>query len=224
MKRSISVLLFLSFIFSLLPGCAVQDTPAPTVPESAEQQLTKYDERDTISYKDETYTYIEFPHDVFCYDLAKSVECEEDEICPISSDKWSIVFCNGDLFALNSQLDDITAYFSNDDNYRWHATVEDVVEVEPEYSLELTLTEDEIRHLYTLEDQPKEEAILFEDIEKFAVFSKTSNDGLITAWIDLALYEGIWYWRSSTIDENTEGWPEYVIPLPCSVSDKLFQN
>ena len=176
---------------------------------------------DLLTYKGQSYALIEFPSDIFYYDLTECVDCEEDTVCPIPNDKWSIVYYNGDLFALETDIEAATAYYCDDKNYRWHASIEDI-EKGPEYELDLTLTEEEIQYIYTMEDLPRDETIFFEDIEKFAVFAKTSDDGLITARIELSLRNGQWYWRSEIIDESTEGWPEFIFPLPKSLNDQLF--
>lgn len=178
---------------------------------------------DTLTYKGEEYTLIEFPLGIFYYNLTEGVDCEEDEVCEIPGKNWSIVYCNGDLFAPDDNIDEITAYYSDDKNYYWHASVEDIEEG-PEYTLDLALTEEEIQYLYTMEDLPRENTIFFEDIEKYTILSKTSEDGLITARIELTLYEGNWYWRSEIIDEQTEGWPEYIFPIPKSLNDKLLSE
>ena len=72
-----------------------------------------------------------------------------------------------------------------------------------------------------MEDMKKETTLFFEDIELFGTLVKTHKDGLIAARTSLAFHDGSWYWRSETIDDSVEGWPEYVVKLPDSLAEQI---
>lgn len=83
---------------------------------------------------------------------------------------------------------------------------------------------EELICLYEIEEQDKDPAIFFEEIEDFAKLTKTSKDGIVSGVTELAYYDGSWYWRSEIIDESREKdgtWPEYVQKLPDSLSTKI---
>jgi hypothetical protein len=85
----------------------------------------------------------------------------------------------------------------------------------------LTRGLDRCLYIYTMEDKKGDTTLSFEDIELFGMLTKTHKDGLIAASTSLANRDGIWYWRSETIDETAEGWPEFVVALPESITDQL---
>lgn len=72
-----------------------------------------------------------------------------------------------------------------------------------------------------MEDLERDKTIAFDDIENFASLVKISNDGFISGTASLAACNGVWYWRSEVIDENADGWPEYVVPLPENIAKQI---
>ena len=122
---------------------------------------------DTLNHDGKTYRYLQFPGDIFNYDLAQSVNYEEDTVLPI------------------------------------------------------TVTDEDRSYIYTMEDRKGDTTLFFDDIQRFGMLTKTHKDGLIAASTSLAFREGTWYWRSETIDETTEGWPEYVVALPAGITAQI---
>ena len=173
---------------------------------------------DEISYYDEDYIYLEFPGDIFLYDLAESVEYEEDEFLPLTHNKWKFVYYNGDIFVLKSQLAEATAYYHDDKNYKWSVVVETN---EDAVICPVTLSSKEISYIYNMENAKRETTLAFDDIEIFATLKKTSNDGFISASTSLAGFKNNWYWRSEIIDEKTKGWPEFVVLLPENLQKQI---
>ena len=175
---------------------------------------------DTLNHQGKTYRYLQFPGDIFNYDLRESVNYEEDTVLPIPHETWDLVYREGDLFVLESQWDAAVADYADDENYTWSIWVEtpgkDDGTVVP-----ITLTEEDRAYIYTMEDKKGDTTLSFEDIELFGMLTKTHKDGLIAASTSLANRDGIWYWRSETIDETAEGWPEFVVALPESITDQL---
>lgn len=175
---------------------------------------------DCITYNGDEYIYVEFPSDVFVYDLHSYYEAEEDEVIEIPHNKWRIIYCNGDIFALSTDLAEMTSYYSDVNNYTWsvviEATTDDLITEK-----ELSLSPDEIAFFGTVEDQARNESILFDDIEIFGTLVKTSYDGLIDARTNLLCHNGRWYWRTEAVNEKVEGWPEYIVKLPESLNAKL---
>lgn len=179
---------------------------------------------DTLSYKEDTYTYLELPGDIFYYDLAEGLEdYEEDEYRPVDHEKWDIIFYNGDLFVLDSQTDDAIAYYADKSNYSWSAVIEDP-ESEETTVIPITMSPEDSDYIYNMENADRETTLDFDDIEIFATLIKTSDDRLISGSLSLAYSEGVWYWRTEIIDENADGWPEYTVPLPKAVSDQLDKH
>ncbi|MBE6587696.1 MAG: hypothetical protein E7647_04690 [Ruminococcaceae bacterium] len=176
---------------------------------------------DAISYKEDTYTYLEFPGDIFCYDLAEGLEdYEEDEYLPVDHEKWDIIFYNGDLFVLSSQAEEAIEYYSDRASYTWSVIIYDPND-DPCGPYPLTVSEEESDYIYGMEDLERDKTLAFDDIESFASLVKISNDGFISGTTSLAAYDGVWYWRSEIIDDTVEGWPEYVVPLPDAVAKQI---
>ncbi len=180
-------------------------------------------ETETITYEGNTYVLIEYPMNIFNYGLSKAGNYEEDEIYKIEHDKWDIIYCSGDLFALKDDLDAVNSYYGDDKNYNWWVRIENV-DLDVEKTFEISLHEDELDFLYNIEDLKRDETIFFEEIEKFATLAKTSKDGFITATTELTWHNDAWYWRSEIIDEKTDGWPEFIFKLPESLSDKISNS
>lgn len=175
---------------------------------------------DSITYEGNTYLLIEYPADIFNYNLSENVNYEEDEIYKVEHDNWDIIYRDGDLFALESDMDAVNKYYGDNKNYNWWVKIEDV-NSDYEKTLQLSLSEDELDFLNNIEDSTRDETIFFEEIEVFATLAKTSKDGFITATTELNLRNDAWYWRSGIIDEKTAGWPEFIFKLPQSLNDKI---
>lgn len=175
---------------------------------------------DKLTYEGKEYALIEYNSDIFNYDLTMGGDYEEDEIHAIKHDKWDIIYYNGDLFALKSDLEEVNAYYRDDKNYNWWVRVEDI-NLETQYTRKLSPAAEEIEYLYAMDEMERDETIFFEEINQFATFAKTSKDGLITATIELVWHNNYWYWRSEIIDESREGWPEYIFKLPESLNERI---
>ena len=178
---------------------------------------------DTLTYGGQTYRYLQFPGDIFYYDLRESVDYEEDTVLPIPHETWDLVYRDGDLFVREDQWEKAVADYADDDNYTWSVRIEDPETEEPT-DCPVTVTPAALADIYGMEDKKGDTTLLFEDIALFGSLVKTHRDGLIAASTSLAYYDGIWYWRSETIDDTAEGWPEYVVPLPASITDQLSQK
>ena len=178
---------------------------------------------DTVKYKGEKYSVLGYPADIFMYDLAEGVECEEDETVPLEGSQWRMVYNNTDVYCHTADIDDANAYYSNHENYDWFVIIENE---DSEVTVPLEITMEDFEYIYRMEDIDKETAIFFDEIEAQGSLIKVSKDGFIEGRIGLAELDGKWYWRTETIDESREhdgDWPEYVIPLPEAVSDQIEQ-
>ena len=173
-----------------------------------------------LTYEGKTYVYMGFNLDIFYYDMAVGGNYEEYTIYPMEGTQWDMVYRSGDLYVLTSQVEEARAYYMDDANYTWAALIYEMDSEEP-VTVELTLTDEERAYVYGMYTLPRDKTLAFDNIEKFATLQKTSLDGFIDADIQLALYDGVWYWRSEVIDENAEGWPEYVYALPISLNEKI---
>ena len=185
-----------------------------------ERETEEYVPGNTLTYEGKTYVYMGFNPDIFYYDMAVGGNYEEYTIYPMEETQWDMVYRSGDLYVLSSQVEEARAYYLDDANYTWAALIYEEDSEEP-VTVELMLTEEERAGVYGMYALPRDKTLAFDDIEKFATLQKTSLDGFIDGDIQLALYEGVWYWRSEVIDENTEGWPEFVYALPSSLSEKI---
>ena len=116
--------------------------------------------------------------------------------------------------------EETNAYYEDDANYTWSIEV-DSVDMEEVTTYPLTISAEDLAYIYNLENAEKEVTLSFDDIEIFGTLKKTSADGFIYGSISLAFYEDAWYWRSEIIDENTEGWPEYVYKLPDALNTQI---
>ena len=175
---------------------------------------------DTLNFNGKTYRYLQFPGDIFNYDLRESVNYEEDTVLPIPHETWDLVYREGDLFVEESQWDAAVADYADDANYTWSIWME-ASETEEGEVKPVTVTDEDLTYIYTMEDRKGDTTLFFDDIQQFGMLTKTHKDGLIAASTSLARYEGVWYWRSETIDETAEGWPEYVVKLPDSITAQI---
>jgi len=177
---------------------------------------------DTVKYEDEKYTLIQYPLDIFYYDLNKGVEeYEEDETVPLKGSQWRMVYNNCDVYCHTDDFDDANAYYNNHENYVWYVTIEDG---DKEFTYPLEISMEDFEYIYRMEDMDKETAIFFDEIETQGSLIKISKDGFIEGRTGLAQYKGDWYWRTETIDENRERdgeWPEYVIALPDALDNQI---
>lgn len=175
---------------------------------------------DALEYEGETYVLLEYPTSIVYYDYNGSVDAEEDEICLLESSQWAMVWYEGDVYCIKDKADEAKAYYANEANYDWFAGIDEEKEVL--YPLELTV--EEIGDIYDMAEAEWKTSIFFEEIESFGNVTKVSKDGMIKGIIGTAKYDGQWYWRTETIDENREKdgtWAEYICPLPEPVNDKI---
>jgi len=178
----------------------------------------KYD--NTILYNGKKYVYLECNMDIFNYEFNSNNYYEEDMIHPVYHDKWDMIYFNGDLFVVNKQVKDDIKYYADDSNYEWSF----VLDVEDsEVSFPISISKEELKYIYNMENVKRDETMLFDDIKAFASITKTSKDKTIYAIICLAYYKDSWYWRTEIIDDTKENDPEYVIKLPKSLNEKLFK-
>lgn len=183
---------------------------------------SSYTDPDTVKYDGEKYVALGYPADIFMYDLAEGIECEEDETVPLEGSQWRMVYNNTDVYCYTDDFDDANAYYNNHENYNWFVNI-DYEGGEKLYPIAPSM--EDFEYIYRMEDMNKETAIFFEEIEMQGSLIKVSKDGFIVGRTGLAEYNGKWYWRTETIDESRERdgeWPEYVIPLPQAVSDEIM--
>lgn len=176
---------------------------------------------DTITYQGNTYVLLEYNQDIFYYDRNADVYLEEDIIHVLQHEKWDFVYYEGDLFVLDSMAEEANTYYQDDTNYTWSIEV-DSADMEEVTTYPLFISAEDLAHIYNFENAEKEKTLAFEDIEKFGTLKKTSADGFIYGSTSLAYYEDAWYWRSEIIDENTEGWPEYIYKLPDTLNTQII--
>ena len=99
-------------------------------------------------------------------------------------------------------------------------------DVEDERTYPITITEEELSYIYSMEDMEKKKSIFYDEIEIFGSLSKISKDGIIIGITETAYCDGSWYWRSEVIDESREKygtWAEYVQKLPDSLNEKIIE-
>lgn len=171
--------------------------------------------RDAITYKGKTYVLLEYNMEIFTYHFNRNDYFEVDIIHPVFHNKWDIVYFNGDLYILDSQIKRATEYYSNDKNYNWFIVFDD----EYEKKIPISINKEELEYLYKLESIEKKQIMTFDDIKQFSNIVKESEDGLVKALIDLVHYEDSWYWKSEIMTDDDK---EYIIKLPDSLSNKIF--
>jgi len=173
--------------------------------------------KDTVKYEGKTYVLLEYNTDIFTYDFNMNNYYEEDIIHPINHNNWDVVYFNGDLFVLDSQVNKAIKYYREDKNYDWFI----VFETEDlEIKKSINITKNELKYLYNIESIKKNQTIKFEDIKQFADIVKVSKDGFIKALINLVHYKDSWYWKTEIMTDNDE---EYIIEIPSSLNDKIFK-
>lgn len=175
------------------------------------------DLKDTVTYDGEKYVLLEYKQDVFTYNFISNEEFyDEDDISPMKHDKWDVVYFGGDLFVLDTHVEDATTYYQDDNNYEWFVVYEDE---ETKKSESLAITKDEIDFLYGLDDAKKDTKVSFDDIEMFVDVVKISKDGFLEGTINLVRYKNSWYYKTEVMSEDDK---EYVIELPSSLNSKLI--
>lgn len=179
--------------------------------------------QDTLEYEGEKYVLLEYPASVFYYDYQydDSGEFEVEGIYPFKGTQWDMVWVEGDVYCIKDQAKEAAAYYGNDANYEWFVVID---EEDEEVTYPLRLTTEEIESLYAIEEAERDNSIFFEEIETFGSIIKVSKDGFIKAGIGLAQYDGSWYWRTETINEDKEqdgAWAEYICELPETVIEKI---
>ena len=178
---------------------------------------------DYLEYEGKKYVLVPFSQDLFTCGFGMGGEFEVDETYPVECEQFDMIQTNGDLYVVKSQVDDATSYYQDDANYDWTVSIFDE-EADEDPISPIDITEEELTHIYQLENQEKDLAIFFDEIQQQATLIKTSKDGVARGSMELALYEGKWYWRSGIIDDSREQddtWPEYIYPMPDSFQDKI---
>ena len=178
---------------------------------------------DTVSYQGETYVCLTYNPDLFAYHFrgGDGYVYVEDAVHPVPHETWHVVCFDGDVFVLEREVKQAKKYYADDDNYEWYFVL-DGEETETEFLI--SVTEEEREYIYDMDNMEKQMTLLFEEIEKMGSLRKTSKDGFISAVTGLAYFDGAWYWRTERIDINQTGDPEYIIPLPESLNQKLREK
>ena len=171
---------------------------------------------DSLRYDNGNYVAMTFKPDVFHYDFCGTDDyIEEDETYPIEGGTFKMVYRDGDLYCLRNQEREAITYYADDANYHWQLiTMKGDDEAAP---VDITLSEEDLKAIYTVEEQEKDLTLFFDEIEVQGTLRKISNDGIVVGTTELAYYQGRWYWRSEMIDDSEtrdDTWPEYVYPLP----------
>ena len=179
------------------------------------------DTADTITYNDSEYCLLEFEPRVFTYYPNTDETYEEDVMYEMAGEAGMMVYYCGDLYCSEDQLTAAEEYYADDANYDWYITVEND---ESEQTSSIELTDEEIAYIEDIESLEQDASIFVDEIEAFGTLTKVSKDEAVCAIINLAHYDGSWYWRSGIIDESEEAdgtWPEYVQLLPETLCAKI---
>ena len=172
--------------------------------------------KDTISYKGKTYVNLEYNMDIFTYGFNSNEYYEEDIIHPIKHKKWDAVYFDGDLYILDKQVKEAKKYYKDDNNYEWFI-VFDINDEEVKKSI--SISKEELKYLYDIENKSRKETMKFDDIKEFASIMKISKDNAVYALISLANYKDSWYYKTEVMNDNDE---EYIIDLPESLNKKIL--
>lgn len=176
---------------------------------------------DTVSYQGQTYVCLSYNMDIFAYYFngGDAYVYQQDLVHPVPHETWDVVCLDGDAFVLDREVEEAERYYADDSNYEWYFVL-DGEETETEFLI--SVSEAELAYVYDMDNMEKRETLLFDDIEKMGSLKKTSKDGFLSAITGLAYHDGVWYWRTERIDVNQAGDPEYIIPLPVSLNQKLL--
>ncbi len=177
---------------------------------------------DTITYDDKTYELLEYPEDIFRYSYYTE-EYPEHDLFHVSNEYRDAVYKSENLYIEKSEIEDAILYYADDENYSWFVSVNHP-DYEDERTYAIDITEEDLDYIYSMEDMEKEMTVFFDRIEIFGTLKKISRDGLVCASADLYYINSAWYWNSGEIDTDTEGWPEYAIPLPESLSAQINKS
>ena len=142
--------------------------------------ISNYRYNDSLKYDGNEYLYLEYRNDTFYYDLYNSYDFEEEEIEKLDHKKWDMIYSEGDVFVLKEQVEDAIKYYGDDDNYDWffiYEKDEDRVKTK-----EISVSKEELKYLYDIDNIKREKAILFDDIEKFGSIKKVSKDKFVSEW------------------------------------------
>ena len=183
-----------------------------------QKEKEEQEEASKITYKNESYVLLECNADIFRYDYNNTIAWEGDVVYPIEHPEWKLVYVNGELLVREEDKEAAENYYSDENNYEWYFVIH---EGDEDRRIPISASEADLEYIYQMDDLEKDTTLFFDDIEKFASLEKCSKDGIVSARISLAHYEGKWYWRSEVIDEKTEGWPEYVYELPKGIVDNI---
>lgn len=178
--------------------------------------ISNYRYNDSLKYGGNEYLYLEYRNDTFYYDLNNSYNFEVEEINRINHKKWDMIHSEGDVFVLKNQVDDAIKYYGDDDNYDWffvYEKDEDNIKIK-----EISISKEEIKYLYDIDNIKREKAILFDDIEKFGSIKKISKDKFVSGSLSICLYDGKWYWKSEIMTDDDK---EYIVELPKSLTKKF---
>ena len=209
--NKISLAICLIFATIVLAGCGTQTV----------------DSDNLVKYRGHKYAPLEYPTNVFYYDYNGNSHdnfAEVDGIYPIDSPNWDMIWNGGDLYCIKKHVSEANEYYANDENYTWYYLIDSDEEDNEINSVPIELTAEELDAVYNVENKERDLALFFEDFEKQGSLFKISEDGIVRGTISIAKYQGQWYWKSEVIDESQERddtWPEYVQPLPDSLSDKI---
>ena len=179
---------------------------------------------DIVKFEGHEYLLLEYPANIFYFYYNGNDEDnfeEVDGIYAIASPQWKMIWNGGDLYCAKENIKEANSYYADSENYDWYVAI-DSEDKSNVYPVEVTNTE--LNHIYELENKPKEMSLFYEEFETLGSLFKVSKDGIVRGTISIVEYEDQWYWNSETIDESKESentWPEYVQPLPESLSIKI---
>ena len=179
-----------------------------------------------VKYEGKEYVCLEYPQNIFYYDYHGNSEDnfeEVDGIYPIASPNWEMIWNGGDLYCAMESGAEAREYYSLDENYEWYVKVDSPEDVEEQACL-INVTAEELDSIYGLEELEQEMSLFFEEFEALGSIMKVSKDGIVRGTLSIVKYQGQWYWNTEVIDESKEQdgtWPEYVQPLPKSLSEKI---
>lgn len=178
--------------------------------------ISNYRYNDSLKYEDNEYLYLEYRNDTFYYDLYNSYDFEVEEIGKLDHKKWDMIYSEGDVFVLKEQVEDAIKYYGDDDNYDWFFIYEK--DEERVKTKEISVSKEELKYLYDIDNIKREKAILFDDIEKFGSIKKVSKDKFVSGVMSICYYKGKWYWKSEIMSDDDK---EYIIELPKSLTKKF---
>lgn len=184
----------------------------------------------TTNYDGQEYAALEYPVNIFYYDYNGNSHdnfAEVDGKYPIDSPLWDMIWNAGDLYCISDRAEEAKEYYANDENYVWYVLIDTDEEDNEINSCPIDITAAELEQVYDIENQERDLALFFEDFEEQGSLFKISKDGVVRGTISLCKYKGAWYWKSEVIDESVERdgtWPEYVQPLPQSLSSKIIET